>query len=66
MDLLEFGMENEKSKSTVKKALAHAALAVEKKKADLYEQYLEKNVSLPEDDSDVMLQKIREQIKEEK
>lgn len=63
MDLLEFGMENEKSTSAVKRAMAKAALAAVKKQADLYEDYLEKHCdTFPEPDSEEMLQKIREGI----
>lgn len=65
MDLLEFGMENEKSESTVKRTLAKAALTAAKKQADLYEAYIESRpISFPEPDSEQMLQKIREGIAE--
>lgn len=65
MDLLEFGMEYEKSGSAVKRTLAKGALAAAKKQADLYEAYIMKqNVSIPEDSEDdaAMLEAIREEI----
>lgn len=65
MDLLEFGMENEKSESAVKRTLAKGALAAAKKQADLYEAYIMKqNVSIPEDAENdaAMLEAIREEI----
>lgn len=64
MDLLEYGMQNEKSSSMVKRVMAQAALSAVKKKADLYELYLEKNVPVPDNpgDAEAMLQKIKERI----
>ncbi len=63
MDLLEFGMENENSRSAVKRAMAQIALKAVKTKADMYEHYLEScPMSIPEVDTDIMLQNIREGI----
>lgn len=64
-DFLKFGMQNEKSKSLFHRMLAKGVLAAEKKKADLYEAYLNKKQfsfpDAPEEDA-ALLKKIREQI----
>ncbi len=68
MDLLDFGMKNGQSNSRVRKTLARAAIAVEKKKADLYEAALnKKDIPVPEnaEDDAAMLQKIKEAIAEQ-
>ncbi len=68
MDLLEFGMKNEQSDSRVRRTLARAAIAVEKKKADMYEAALnKKDIPIPEnaEDDAAMLQKIKEAIAEQ-
>lgn len=68
MDLLEFGMKNMDSESPVKKAAAKGALEVAKLHADLYEQYLEKKLPIPENEEETkqMLKEIQEQIKAQK
>lgn len=68
MDLLDYGMKNEHSDSRVRRTLARAAIAVEKKKADLYEAALnKKDIPVPEnaEDDDAMLQRIKEAIAEQ-
>lgn len=68
MDLLDFGMKNEQSDSRIRRTLARAAIAAEKKKADLYEAALnKKDIPLPDDPEgdDAMLQKIKEAISEQ-
>ncbi len=68
MDLLDFGMKNEQSDSRVRRTLARAAIAVEKKKADLYEAALnKKDIPVPEnaEDDAAMLQRIKEAIAEQ-
>lgn len=68
MDLLEFGMQNSNSESLVRRTLARAVLAAERKRADDCERRLEeKLISIPEDpEADAaLLQKIREQIEGE-
>lgn len=64
MDLLKFGMENEKSRSPIRRMLGKGALAAEKKKADVYDEYLERKISVPEDaaGADALLKKIQEEI----
>lgn len=63
MDLLEFGMRNEKSESAVKRTMAKAALGAVKKKADLYEAYLKQQGEvIPDLEAEVLLKKIREEI----
>lgn len=64
MDFLDFGMKNEQSGSPVRRALGKAALAAEKKRADLYEAALnKKNIPLPDDmDDAAMLEKIQKAI----
>lgn len=66
MDLLKFGLDNLESDSAVKRNLAKAALEIVKKQADLYEKILEKeDISIPEEDTEELLRKIREEIKKE-
>ncbi|MDO4345352.1 MAG: hypothetical protein Q4C50_11170 [Eubacteriales bacterium] len=68
MDLLDFGMKNEQSDSRIRRTLARAAIAAEKKKADLYEAALnKKDIPLPDDPEGdaAMLQKIKEAIAEQ-
>lgn len=66
MDLLKFGLDNLESDSAVKRNLAKAALEIVKKQADLYEKILEKeDISIPEEDTEELLHKIREEIKKE-
>lgn len=68
MDLLDFGMKNEQSDSRVRRTLARAAIAVEKKKADLYEAALnKKDIPLQEnaEEDAAMLQRIKEAIAEQ-
>ncbi len=65
MDLLEFGMRNEKDGSLFCRMLARLALAAERKRADLCECRLnKKEISFPDDpDEDAaLLKNIREQI----
>lgn len=65
MDFLDYGMKNEKSKSMLRRTLAKGALAVEKKRADLYEAYLEKKqISYSEDlkEAEALLARIKEEI----
>ncbi len=65
MDLIEFGLENQDSKSPLKRAAAKSALAAAKAQADLYDKYIErKNIPLPEDPDETaeMLKRIREEI----
>ncbi len=65
MDLLEFGLENQDSKSPLKKAAAKGALAAVRAQADLYEKYIErKNIPVPDDleENEKMLEKIRKEI----
>lgn len=68
MDLLEFGMENRKSRSAVRRGLAKAALKIETVRADLLEKKLDRqHIRLPEDlDSDRMLEEIWNRIHREK
>lgn len=50
MNLLEFGMRNRESESGLLRAVAGGILEIEKKRADLYEAYLDrKNISCPDD-----------------
>ncbi len=68
MDVLDFGMKNEQSDSRVRRTLARAAIAVEKKKADLYEAALnKKDIPLQEnaEEDAAMLQRIKEAIAEQ-
>lgn len=66
MDLLKFGLDNLESSSAVKRNLAKAALEIVKKQADLYEKMLEKeDISIPDEDTEILLQKIREEIQKE-
>lgn len=66
MDLLKFGLDNLESSSAVKRNLAKAALEIVKKQADLYEKMLEKeDISIPDEDTEKLLQKIREEIQKE-
>ena len=66
MDLLKFGLDNKDSNSVVKRKLAEAALEMVKKQADLYEKYLEKeDISIPDEDTEELLRKIREEIEKE-
>lgn len=65
MDLLEFGLENENSKSKVKKALAKGALAAAKKQADLTEAYVNRQkIDIPEGarEDEELLARIRAEI----
>lgn len=63
MDLLEFGMRNEKNESVVKRTMAKAALGAVKRKADLYESYLKRQDEvLPDLEAEILLKKIREEI----
>lgn len=65
MDLLEYGMQNEKSSSVVKRAMAQAAIAAVKTGADLYEKILDsKKIEIPDspEDTEKMLEKIRKEI----
>lgn len=67
MDLLDYGMKNEKSESLLRRTLAKGALAAEKKRADLYEAYLEKKpISFPDDPQEdaAMLERIKREIAE--
>lgn len=67
MDLLEFGMKNKESGSAVKKTLARGALAAAKKKADLYEAYLEKHeIDIPQDteEEERLLKQIQKKIQD--
>ena len=66
MDLLKYGMDNRKSSSMVKRRLAEAVLNVEKAKADLEENRIEKSgIRLPEMDDGKMLREIRARIETE-
>ena len=66
MDLLKFGLDNLENSSAVKRNLAKAALEIVKKQADLYEKILEKeDISIPDEDTEKLLQKIREEIQKE-
>ena len=66
MDLLEFGLRNRESDSAVKRKLAEAALEIVKKQADLYEKRLEKEeISFPDEDTEVLMNRIREEIEKE-
>lgn len=52
MDLLEFGMKNRENGSRLLRTAARGILEIEKKRADLYEAYLDKkNISCPDDPS---------------
>lgn len=65
MNFLDYGMKNEKSESVIQRTLAKGALAAEKKRADIYEAYLEKKqISFPDnpEEDEALLQKIREGI----
>ena len=42
MDFLEYGMRYEKSDSRLQRMVAKSLLAIEKRRADLYEEYLNK------------------------
>lgn len=66
MDLLKFGLDNMESSSVVKRKLAKAALEIVKKQADIYEKMLEKeDISIPDEDTEELLRKIREEIQKE-
>lgn len=65
MDFLEYGLKNKDSTSILRRRLAQILLAIERKRADLYEAHLDgKEIRLPEDpEADrLLLQKIREQV----
>lgn len=49
MDFLQYGMDNEKSESPVKRALAAAALKIADTEADIYDAYLKRlDLGIPE------------------
>ena len=69
MDLLEFGMKNRESGSGLLRAAARGILEIEKKRADLYEAYLDKkNISCSDDPAAdaALFDKIRETIAHQK
>lgn len=68
MDLLDFGMKNQNSKSPVKKAAAKGALQIARLQADMYEHYLEKEeIPLPEDPdaAEAMLKRIQDELEKQ-
>lgn len=67
MDLLEYGMKNEKSASPLRRKLARGILELEKKKADRYEEMISrKQISFPDGpwQDEMLLRRIRERIAE--
>ena len=65
VNLLEYGIKKEQSASPIERALAKGALAAARKKADLYEAYLERRpLVFPDDETEKekMLQQIKEKI----
>lgn len=65
MDLLDYGMKNEKSDSAVKRLLAKGALAAAKKQADFYEaQVMKMSIDIPQspEEDAAMLERIRKEI----
>ncbi len=69
MNLLDFGMKYEKSRSRPLRIIAGMALWIERKRADHYERRLEKKkIIFPNDaaQDDFMLDQIKERILQEK
>lgn len=69
MDLLDYGMRNQKSESAVKRLLAQGALAAARKQADLYEaRLMKKSMTIPENPEEdaAMLERIRQELSNQK